>query len=99
MSVEARQLGGDADISKVAGLLWMLLGDPDVEDSRVASRTLAECGVDAGSVLDLWAAVCEEFGERPLEPEIEPGALDPDMTVTTAATTMANLLARGDDGD
>ena len=98
MPVEARQLGGDTDISKVVALLWMLLGDPDVEDSSVASRTLAECGVDAGGVLDLWAAVCEEFGERSLEPEIEPGALDPNMTVTTAAATMANLLAGGDDG-
>ena len=98
MPVETRQLGGDTDISKVAALLWMLLGDPDVEDSSVASRTLAECGVDAGSVLDLWAAVFEEFGECSLEPAIEPGALDPDMTITTAATTMANLLARGDDG-
>ena len=98
MPLETRQLAGDTGISKVAALLWMLLGDPDVKDSNVASRTLAECGVDAGGVLDLWAAVCEEFGERSLEPEIEPGALDPNMTVTTAAATMANLLARGGDG-
>jgi hypothetical protein len=49
-------------------------------------------------VLDLSAAACEEFGECSLEPAIEPGALDRDMTITTAATTTANLLARGDDG-
>ena len=98
MPVETRQLGGDTDISKVAALLWMLLGDPDVEDSSVASRTLAECGVDAGSVLDLWAAVCEEFGERSLDPELDPGALELTMTVETAAAAMAGLLAHGGDG-
>jgi len=97
MPVETRQLGGDTNISKVTALLWMLLGDPDVEDSSVASKTRRVRRRRRG-VLDLWAAVCEEFGERSLKPEIELGAFTPAMTVATAAATMANLLARGDDG-
>jgi hypothetical protein len=32
-------------------------------------------------VLDLWAAVCEESGEGSLQSEIDPGAIDPNMTV------------------
>lgn len=64
MPVGTLRLGGNTDISKLAALLWMLVDNPDVEDSSVASSTLAECDVDAAGVLDLWAAVCEKFGEN-----------------------------------
>ena len=98
MPAETHQLGCSANSVDVAALLWVLLGDPDTHNSNPATRTLADLGVDAAGLMDLWAAVCEEFGEPSLEPEIDPGALDPTMTVTAAAATMASLLSRPDDG-
>ena len=98
MPAETHRLGCNADAKDVAPLLWMLLNDSDAHDSNAATRTLAERGVDAADLMDLWAAVCEEFGERSLRPELDPGALELDMTIEAAATAMAGLLASGDDG-
>ena len=98
MPAETHRLGCNADAKDVAALLWMLLDDPDAHDPNAATRTLAELGVDAADLMDLWAAVCEEFGERPLGPELDPGVLELDMTIEAAAAAMADLLAGGDDG-
>jgi hypothetical protein len=98
MPAETHQLGCSANSVDVAALLWVLLDDPEAHNSNSATRTLADRGVDAAGLMDLWAAVCEEFGECSLGPELDPGALDLDMTVETAAATMARLLARGNDG-
>ena len=97
MPAETHELGRGTDPADVEALLWMLLGDPDADDSTATRRTLAELGVDAAGMADLWAAVCEEFGERSLGPEIDPGALDTNVTVAAAARTMAGRLARDDD--
>ncbi len=44
-------------------------------------------------------AICEEFGERSLGPELDPGVLDVSLTIEAAAAAMASLLgARGDHG-
>ncbi|HVC71127.1 MAG TPA: hypothetical protein VNC61_12805 [Acidimicrobiales bacterium] len=99
MPAETHQVGREANSAEVRALLWMLLGDRAVEDPDAANGTLAELGVDAVGVMDLWAAVCEEFGDRSLGPEIDLDALDPNMTVTVAAATMARLLRGPDDGD
>ena len=96
MPAESHRLGGATRKEDVLSLLRMLLGDPDVDDCEGTS--LAEFGVDTEGLMDLWAAVCEEFGERSLGPEIDPGDLDPAMSVGSAAATMADLLVRGDDG-
>ena len=98
MPAETHQLGCSANSVDVAALLWVLLGDPDTHNSNPATRTLADLGVDAVGLMDLWAAACEEFGDPSFGPELDPGALDLDMTVETAAATMARLLARGNDG-
>jgi hypothetical protein len=98
MPAETHQLGCSADTVDVAALLWVLLDDPDAHDSKGARRTLAELGFDAAGLVDLWAAVCEEFGERSLDPELDPGAHELTMTVETAAAAMAGLLAHGGDG-
>lgn len=98
MPAETHQLGCNADPGEVEALLWMLIGDPEIEDPTAATMTLAELGIDAIAMADLWAAVCEEFGERSLGPEIDPGALDPNVTVAVAAGTMASRLGHGSDG-
>ena len=97
MSAE-KELSHEVETTEVVALLAMLLGNPDTDDSYAAERTLAEFGIDASGVLDLWAAVCVEFADCFLESEIEPGVLDPDMTVTVAAETMTNLLGLGSYG-
>ncbi len=99
MPAETHRLGRDADTACVVSLLWALLGDPGIDDSNVAGRTLADLDVDDAGVADLWAAVREEFGERGLGPEIDPDVFDPNMTVTAVAATMASLLVGGDHGD
>jgi acyl carrier protein len=96
MPAEKYQVGHGADTADVATLLWILLGEPDDYDSNTAIRTLVELGIDSAGMLDLWAAVCEEFGEGSLQSEIDPSAVDPNMTVWAAATTMTGLLAGGD---
>ncbi len=96
MPAEKYQVGYGADTADVATLLWILLGEPDDYDSNTASRTLVELGIDSAGMLDLWAAVCEEFGEGSLQSEIDPSAVDPNMTVWAAATMMTGLLAGGD---
>jgi hypothetical protein len=97
MPTEKYQVGYGADTADVATLLWILVGEPDDYDSNTASKTLAELGIDSAGVLDLWAAVFEEFGEGSFPWERDCGALE-NMTVWAAATMMARLLA-GDDHD
>jgi hypothetical protein len=96
MPAETHQLGCGVDTESVLALLWTLLGDPTGDET--AHVTLAELGVNADNLLDLWESACEEFGERTLGPEIDPSVLDPSMTLEAAAATMATLLGGDDDG-
>ena len=97
MSTKTNQLGSRAVVERVAALVWALLGDPGGDESP--SATLAALGVRAGEVLDLWEAVCVEFGDRTLGAEIDPGELNTSMTLEVAAATMAKLLGqRGGNG-
>ena len=93
MPGETHQVIPDIDADTVMALLQVLLDPPDGDDSGTA--TLADLGIDDGGALDLWQAVCEEFGERTLGSEIDPDLLDPTMTVVTAAAAMAAELANG----
>lgn len=90
MPAETHRRGCAVDVQSVLALLWVLLKDPASDDA--SKVILAPVGVDADTVAILWEAVCEEFGERTLGPEIEPGVLDPSMTREAAAATMAVLL-------
>ena len=72
-------------------LLQVLLDPPEADESGTA--TLADLGIDDGGALDLWQAVCEEFGERTLGSEVDPDLFDPTMTVVAAA--MAAQLTNG----
>ncbi len=87
MPAETHQLGRDVDARAVQGLLLALLGE-----AAGPQTGLAELGVDADGLADLWEAVCEEFGERALGPELEPETLDPSMTVEAAAEAIAVVL-------
>jgi hypothetical protein len=91
MSVETHQVIPDIDADTVMTLLQVLLDPPDGDDSNIV--TLADLGIDDGNALDLWQAVCEEFGERTLSSEIDPDLLDP--TITVAAAAMAAELTNG----
>jgi hypothetical protein len=72
-------------------LIEVLLDPPGPCES--GGTTLADLGVDGDGVVDLWQAVCEEYGERTLSPEIEADVVEPAMTVTAAAAAMAAVLA------
>ena len=98
MPTKSHHLRCGADTGDVAALLCALLSDSETVVSNAAEWTLGEFGIDAAGVSDLWAAVCEEFGEGELGAEIESRAFDPNMTVTVTAETMAGLLARRCDG-
>jgi len=91
MPGETHKIIQDIDADTVMALLQVLLDPPDGDDSGTA--TLADLGIDDGGALDLWQAVCEEFGERTLGSEIDPDLLDPTMTVAAAA--MAAELTNG----
>ena len=93
MPGETHQIAYDIDADTVMALLQVLLDPPYGDDSNIV--TLADLGIDDGGALDLWQAVCEEFGERTLGSEIDPDLLDPTMTVVTAAAAMAAELANG----
>ena len=93
MPGETHQVIPDIDADTVMALLQVLLDPPDGDDSNIV--TLADLGIDDGHALDLWQAVCEEFGERTLGSEIDPDLLDPTMTVVTAAAAMAAELTNG----
>lgn len=85
MPAETHQLGRDFDARDVLALL----GDRALTDS---GRTLASFGFDDQGLAALWEAVCEEFAERSLGPELEPGTVEVSMTIDAAAATMATLL-------
>ena len=90
MPGETHKIIQDIDADTIMALLHVLLDPPDGDDSDTA--TLADLSIDGGA-LDLWQAVCEEFGERTLGSEIDPDLLDPTMTVAAAA--MAAELTNG----
>ena len=95
MPAETHQLGGEVDSQNVLELLLALLEDPARTDG---CSTLASLGVDDEGLLALWDAVCEEYAERSLGPELEPGVLRVSMTLEVASTIMAKLVvARRDD--
>lgn len=91
MPGETHQIIQDIDPDTVMALLQVLLDPPEGDESGTV--TLADLGIDDDGALDLWQAVCEEFGERTLGSEIDPDLLDPTMTVVTAAAAMAAKLA------
>jgi hypothetical protein len=93
MPGETHQIIRDVDADTVMALLQVLLDPPDRDDWSTA--TMADLGIDDRGALDLWQAVCEEFGKRTLDSEIDPNLLDPTMTVVTAAAAMAAELANG----
>jgi hypothetical protein len=93
MPAETHQHGRTADTETVPMLLCALLSD---EDDVAEDAVLSDLGVDIASLISLWSAVCEEFAERPVGPELDPADLDPQMTVAEAAEAMAALLAHTD---
>ena len=98
MPAETHRRGSEIEMEDVRALLEVLLYDAATE--QVGNGTLASRGVGADELYDLWDAVCEEFGERTLGPEIDPAELNPCMTLEEAATAMVRLLvAEGDHGD
>ena len=90
MPGETHQIIQEIDADTVMALLQVLLDPPEGDESGTV--TLADLGIDDDGALDLWQAVCEEFGERMLGSEIDPDLLDPTMTVVTAAAAMAAEL-------
>jgi len=90
MPGETHQIIQEIDADTVMALLQVLLDPPEGDDSGTVP--LAALGIDDAGALDLWQAVCEEFGERMLGSEIDPDLLDPTMTVVTAAAAMAAEL-------
>lgn len=96
MPAETHQRGRHACAQSVLELLVTLLEDSfEVR----ADSTLPSLGVDNECLLALWDAVCEEFAERALGPEIEPDAIEASMTLETAARIMARLLEEGRHAD
>lgn len=93
MPGETHQVIPDIDADTVMALLQVLLDPPDGDDSNIV--TLADLGIDDGDALDLWQAMCEEFGERTLGSEFGPDLLDPTMTVAAAAAAIAAELTNG----
>lgn len=91
MPAETHQISHGIDADTIMALLQVLLDLP--EGSEPDSTTLADLDIDDDGVLDLWQAVCAEFGERTLGSEIDPNLLDPTMTVAAAAVAMAAELA------
>ena len=92
MPGETHQIGYDIDADSVLALLQVLLGPSEV--AEIGDTPLADFGIDDYGVMDLWQAVCEEFGERTLGPELDPELLYPAMTMASAAAAMATQLTR-----
>lgn len=92
MPAETNQRGRSADATDVLDLLLSLLSDPD---DATAGSTLAALGVDDEDLDALWDAVCEEYAERSLAPELEPELLQIWMTLEAAACIMAAWLSGG----
>lgn len=97
MPAETHRLGSRTTIEDVVVLLEVLLGDEGMDDPN--HTTLADLGIDAQGLVDLWAAVREEFGERTLGPDLDPDVVDLNMPITTVAASMATLVAPGHDDD
>ena len=94
MPAETHRHGSGANVDEIAQPLWSLVEDAELEPPETEERTLAELGVDAVGLLDLWEAVCEEFGERSPGPEFNPTLFELTMTPEAAGQVMANLLDR-----
>lgn len=97
MPAETHRLGSRTTVEDVVALLEVLLGDEGMDDPD--HTTLVALGVDAQGLVDLWAAVREEFGERTLGPDLDPDVVDLNIAVTTLAASMAALIAPGHDDD
>lgn len=92
---ETHQLGRDFDAAVVAEFLRALL-DGESHGGRDDDVTLAELGVSDDDADWLWEAVCDEFAERTVGPEPEPGLISPAMTIGEAAARITTLLEEGD---
>lgn len=93
MPAETHQLGQAVGADDIVELICSLLGDQT--GVAGAAAILAELGVSAESLGDLWDAVCEEFAERSLGPDVDPDFLDPSMSVHDAAIAMTVVLRAG----
>lgn len=93
MPAETHQFGRVVDPAIVAEYLHALLDDES--DSDEAGVALAAFGVHDEDIEWLWEAVCDEFAERTLGPELEPGLIVPDLTIDEAAARIAAVLGRG----
>lgn len=82
-------MGRHFEPSDILDLLIVLLGDPGEADP---TSTLASLGIDDDGLIALWDAVCEEFAERSVGPELEPGTLEAFLSLEAAASAMARLL-------
>ena len=91
MPAETHQMGRHLEPATVLELLFALLADATNTD---ATSTLASLGVDEEELVAMWDAVCEEFAERALGPEPEPGMFDVSLTPEAAASAMAQLLEK-----
>lgn len=76
MPAETHRHGSGVTPEEIAELLWSLVEDSELDPSEAEGRSLAELGIDAVAMLDLWEAVCGEFGERSLGPEFGSSLLE-----------------------
>ena len=90
MPPETHQHGRTADTETVTMLLCTLLSD---DDDISEDAVLANLGLDTADLGDLWDTVREELADKTVEPVVELGDLNPQMTVSEAARIMAALLA------
>src|ERR1035437_1042122 len=93
MPGETHQIIQDIDADTVMALLQVLLDPPEEDESCTA--TLADLGIDDDGAVDMWRAICEEFGERTLCSEIDPDLFDPAMAVLAVAASRAAELTSG----
>lgn len=100
MPAETNQRGRSVDSGNVLDLLLSLLGDPHL---TTPDSTLASLGIDDEDLACMWDAVCEEFAERSLGPELEQETLQEtlqtSMTLATAAAALAALLGEDHRGE
>ncbi len=90
MPAETHQLGREVDHRSVLDLLVTMLG----EDSEAnAHATFESLGIQNEDLPAVWRAVCEEYAERALAPDLDPGILESSMTLESAAHIMVRLLS------
>lgn len=64
MPGETHQLGREASVGEILDLIAVLLGEQD--RAQLGEMSATDVGISEVDVWNLWASVCEEFGERTL---------------------------------